>query len=41
MENVKEGRYEGYTKNGRQEGIGRLIFPDGGSYEGKWKDGKM
>ena len=41
VEDTEEGHFEGFQKNGQRNGIGRLVFPDGGSYEGKWKDDVM
>lgn len=33
-------RYEGYWKNNKANGLGRLIHADGDIYEGDWKDDK-
>ena len=33
-------RYEGYWKNNKANGYGRLIHADGDVYEGEWKDDK-
>jgi hypothetical protein len=32
-------KYQGQVKNGKPNGLGFLIFPDGGKYVGVWKDG--
>lgn len=32
--------YEGYWKNDKANGRGRLIHADGDVYEGEWKDDK-
>jgi len=32
--------YKGDVKNGKPNGLGYLIDPDGGKYVGSWKDGK-
>ena len=35
------GKYTGYVKNGKPNGLGVMIFPYGGwKYVGGWKDGK-
>ena len=34
-------KYEGDVENGVPNGLGFLIFPDGGKYVGGWKDGKF
>ena len=33
-------KYQGQVKNGKPNGLGYLIYPDGGKYVGGWKDGK-
>ena len=33
-------KYTGDVKNGKPNGLGYLIYPDGGKYVGGWKDGK-
>lgn len=33
-------RYEGYWKNNKANGFGRLIHADGDVYEGEWRDDK-
>jgi len=33
-------KYTGDVKNGKPDGLGYLIVPDGGKYVGGWKDGK-
>ena len=33
-------KYQGQVKNGKPNGLGYLIYPDGGKYVGEWKDGK-
>jgi len=34
-------KYQGQVKNGVPNGLGYLIYPDGGKYVGSWEDGKM
>ena len=33
-------KYQGDVKNGKPDGLGVLIHPNGGKYVGSWKDGK-
>lgn len=33
--------YEGYRTNGKKDGHGRCIWPNGNYYIGQWKDGNM
>ena len=34
-------KYQGQVKNGKPNGLGFIIYPDGGKYVGSWKNGKM
>jgi hypothetical protein len=34
-------KYEGDVENGKPNGVGIFITPDGGKYVGEWKDGNM
>ena len=40
-ENKDNGKYEGDVENGKPNGLGFLIYPDGWKYVGEWKDGEM
>ena len=33
-------KYQGRVKDGKPNGLGIFIFPDGSNYVGSWKDGK-
>ena len=33
-------KYQGDVKNGKPDGLGYLIYPNGNKYVGGWKDGK-
>ena len=40
LRNYKDGDgdlYEGYWKDGKREGKGRMFYYDGSTYEGEWK----
>ena len=39
--NLTNGKYEGDIENGIPNGMGKVIFKNGGYYEGKWIDGKL
>ena len=34
-------QYKGDIENGKPNGLGIMIYPDGSKYIGEWKDGKM
>ena len=36
-----DGKYEGEIENGKPNGMGKVIFENGGFYEGKWIDGEL
>ena len=36
----KSGKYFGDIENGKPNGTGTIIYPDGEKYVGEWKDGK-
>lgn len=36
---LNNGHYNGYVKNNKPDGIGRMEYADGSSYSGKWKNG--
>ena len=33
-------KYQGQVKDGKPNGLGILIYPDGGKYVGEWKNGE-
>lgn len=37
---LKEGHYNGYVKNNKPDGLGKMEYANGVLYSGKWKDGK-
>ena len=37
---VAGGHYKGYAKDGKPDGIGKMEYANGSSYQGKWVDGK-
>ena len=39
--NISDGNYEGKIKNGKPNGLGKVIFSNGESYEGTWKEGEL
>jgi len=42
MECKEDGsRYEGYWENDRRHGLGRVIFRDGSTLTGTWRDGYL
>ena len=34
-------KYQGQVKDGKPNGLGVIIYPDGRKYEGEFKDGKI
>lgn len=36
---LKNGHYNGYVKNNKPDGIGKMEYADGSLYSGKWKNG--
>ena len=37
---ITDGKYVGQIENGEPNGQGSYTYPDGGKYEGKWKNGE-
>ncbi|MCM1141636.1 MAG: AHH domain-containing protein [Muribaculum sp.] len=37
---LKEGHYNGYVKNNKPDGLGKMEYANGALYYGKWKEGK-
>ena len=37
---VNDGKYVGEIENGKPNGTGTFIYPDGEKYVGEWKNGK-
>ncbi len=37
---LNNGHYNGYVKNNKPDGIGKMEYADGSIYSGKWKEGK-
>eukprot|EP01032_Pedospumella_encystans_P020893 gene20893-23726_t len=38
---VEKARYEGNYKDGLKHGVGKMVFPNGNTYEGEWFENKM
>lgn len=38
-EQLPQGHYYGYTKDGKPDGLGKMNYTNGTSYQGKWKTG--
>ena len=38
---ITQPQYKGDIENGKPNGLGIMIYPDGSKYIGEWKDGKM
>lgn len=36
-----EGKYEGSYAQGKRDGFGKCVFPEGSFYEGEWKKDQM
>jgi hypothetical protein len=36
-----KAQYIGQWEKGKQNGIGKFIFPNGDNYDGNWENGKM
>ncbi len=37
---LPNGHYNGYVKNNKPDGLGKMEYSDGSQYSGKWKNGK-
>jgi hypothetical protein len=37
---IPGSRYTGAMRDGKEDGQGTLVYPNGNSYEGEWRDGK-
>ena len=38
---VEKARYEGFYVNGRRNGFGKMVYPNGDIYEGEWVENKV
>jgi hypothetical protein len=38
---VEKARYEGNYKDGVRCGVGKMVYPNGDTYEGEWLDNKV
>lgn len=38
---IEKARYEGNYVNGKKSGVGRIVYPNGDSYEGEWLEDKV
>ncbi|KDO24818.1 hypothetical protein SPRG_09651 [Saprolegnia parasitica CBS 223.65] len=41
LERKKLAKYAGEFQHGKKEGHGRMVWPNGDSYDGQWRDGRM